>query len=185
MIRTPEGQALKNAGSGRRWPLIIIGLISLNMCIVAVTVICANSDKSFAIEPDYYKKALDWDRTATARDRGAALGWNVAVTLAEPRKDSSKPVMRVSLQGPASADGQSTAPLDGAQIQVEAFAQARSGQRVAIDPVGVGGGIYEADAPITRAGLWEVRLKIKRGPDSLSFVRTLLVQGSLGNGGDR
>lgn len=184
MIRTPEGRALKSAGAGRRWPAIIIGLISLNMCIVAVTVVCAVRDKSFAIEPDYYKKAVEWDRTARERDRGVAMGWDVAVTLLEPRQGARLPVLRVSLQGPAVAGGTPT-PMDGAQVQVEAFAQARSGQRVSAAAEGVGGGVYEVEAPVTRGGVWEVRLKVKRGPDSLSFVRTLLVGGTPSDGGGR
>jgi hypothetical protein len=70
-------------------------------------------------------------------------------------------------------------------VQIEAFAQARSSQRVSVVAEGVGGGVYEVEAPITRGGVWEVRLKIKRGPDSLSFVRTLLVPGAIADGGGR
>lgn len=184
MIRTPQGQALKNAGAGRRWPAIIIGLISLNVCIVVVTVVCATRDKSFAIEPEYYKKAVEWDRSARERDRGVALNWDVAVSLIAPRQGSRLPVLHVSLHGPAVAGG-APVPMDGAQVQVEAFAQARSGQRVSVVAEGVGGGDYEAEAPVTRAGLWEVRLKVKRGPESLSFVRTLLVPGAVADGGAR
>jgi hypothetical protein len=186
MIRTPMGTAIKNAGAGRRWPLIIVGLISMNMCIVATTVVCANMDKSFAVEPDYYKKAVEWDRTARERDRGQALGWDVSVSLAEPKSGETaplQPVLRVVLNSTA-APG--SAPLDGAQVLVEAFPQARSSQRVNLIAQGVGGGVYEIGAPINRAGVWEVRLRIKRGPDAISFVRTLIVPGPVaakGGGG--
>jgi nitrogen fixation protein FixH len=173
MIGTGE-QAAGNKAAGRKWAAVIVGLISMNVCIVAVTVVCATRDKSFAIEPDYYKKAVEWDRSALERDRGAALGWGVSVALTPARPGSTEPVVRVSLNGPPSAG----APLDGAQVQVEAFAQARSGARLKFYAEGVGGGLYEGAADISRPGLWEVRLRVRRGPDSLSLVRTLVVPGS-------
>lgn len=176
MIRTLDRAATDRA-AGRKWTAIIIGLLSMNICIVAVTVVCATRDQSFAIEPDYYKKAVEWDRTAKQRDRAAALDWGVSVSLAEPRAGSDQPVVRVTLKGPAATGA---VPLDGAQVHAEVFAQARSGSRLNFYAESVGGGVYESPAPIARPGLWEVRLKIRRGPDSLSLTRTLLVSGEKG-----
>lgn len=180
MIRTSE-RAAANKAAGRKWAAVIIGLISMNVCIVTVTVVCATRDKSFAIEPDYYKKAVEWDRTARERDRGASLGWGVTLALAPPPAGSTEPLLRVTLKGPESAG---SLPLDGAQVHIEAFAQARSGERLTVYADGIGRGVYQVAAPVTRPGLWEVRLRIRRGPDTQALVRTLLVPGP-GKGGAR
>lgn len=46
--------------SGRKWPLLVVGLLSLNVCVCALTVAAATRSPA-VVEPDYYKKALDWD----------------------------------------------------------------------------------------------------------------------------
>ena len=37
----------------------------------------ATSDGSFAVEPDYYQKALHWDDARSAAAENAGLGWTV------------------------------------------------------------------------------------------------------------
>ena len=37
----------------------------------------ANADPSFSVEPDYYRKAVDWDSTMAQRARNEALGWQL------------------------------------------------------------------------------------------------------------
>ncbi|MFT3686806.1 MAG: FixH family protein [Phycisphaerales bacterium] len=177
MIKTAKGESLRRAGSGKRWPLMIVGLLGLNATVVVVTIVCATSDRSFAIEPDYYKKAVEWDRAARERDHAAELGWDVQAALVPPAAAAARPVLRVTLNRPAPAGASAAAPtpLDGAQVQVEAFPQARSSQRFSGSAVGVGNGVYEIEAPMTRAGLWEVRIRINRGPDALAVLRTLTV----------
>lgn len=176
MIRTAKGEALKKAGTGLRWPLMIIGLLALNMTIVVATIVCATSDHSFAVEPDYYKKAVEWDRTARERDHAAELGWDVGVSLKQPRAGSDRSVICVTISKP-SDKGHHESPtlLDGAQVQIEAFPQARSSQRLTGAAVGIGNGEYDFEAPISRTGLWEVRVRINRGPDALAVTRTLIV----------
>jgi len=47
-----------------RWPLIVIGLLLGHMAIMFVAVVLATRDRaSSAVIPDYYQKAVDWDRT--------------------------------------------------------------------------------------------------------------------------
>jgi hypothetical protein len=84
-------------------------------------------------------------------------------------------VLRVQLLKPADGGTRAGTPLDGAQVQIEAFPQARSTQRVAGTAAGVGGGVYELEADVGRAGLWEVRVRVHRGPDALAVTRTLTV----------
>ncbi|MBY0396941.1 MAG: FixH family protein [Thermoleophilia bacterium] len=175
MIRTPHGEALKLAGKGRRWPAMVVGLIGLNASIVITTVVLATSDKSFAIEPDYYKKAVEWDRTARERGHAAELGWDINVSLNPAKARAAGPTLRVTLARPAQTTGQAATPLDGAQVRIEAFPQARSGWRISGAAAGIGKGVYDLDAPVNRPGVWEVRIHIQRGPDAAAVTRTLIV----------
>ena len=46
-----------------RWPLIVIGLLLGHMAIMFVAVVLATRDHgSSAVIPDYYQKAVNWDR---------------------------------------------------------------------------------------------------------------------------
>lgn len=48
----------------RLWPGMIFALLGLNACVVGVTLYLAHSDRSFAVEPEYDRKALAWQETA-------------------------------------------------------------------------------------------------------------------------
>lgn len=50
----------KKAPSGFQWPLMVVGLLGLNICICAVTITAATKTKP-EVEPDYYRRALQWD----------------------------------------------------------------------------------------------------------------------------
>ena len=67
----------------------------------------------------------------------------------------------------ADRDGQ---PLDGATVDVVAFSHARGSDRTAVTLLPAGSGRYEAPVRFTRAGVWEFRLAIQRGPDTFTYV---------------
>lgn len=62
------------------WPGIIFVLFGVNFLIVAVTVVGASRTAS-PIEPDYYTKALNWDRTQAQAQRNRSLGWSVTPSV--------------------------------------------------------------------------------------------------------
>ena len=53
------------------WPLGVVGMLGVSLSVCAFTVVAATSDKSFAVEDDYYAKAVAWDDTAAQRVRAA------------------------------------------------------------------------------------------------------------------
>ncbi len=66
--------------SGRIWVVAVVGLLLLNMCVCAVTVVAATSNPvASAVEPDYYQKAVDWDRSRAEWPDPAKLGWSVTI----------------------------------------------------------------------------------------------------------
>src|SRR5688572_28616544 len=58
-----------------RWALFPIGLLGILVSVQAVLFSLSRNDPSFAVEPDYYRKAVSWDQHAKQLATSARLGW--------------------------------------------------------------------------------------------------------------
>lgn len=149
---------------GWYWPVglavLLAGSAGANIALLIIT----SRDASFAVEPDYYAKALAWDETMAQEARNEALGWSLGLRV-EPTAERGTMTVWVRLADRAGA------PIDGARIAVETFHNARASRvlTAALEPRGPD---YAAVMPLARPGLWEFRLRVTRGPDV--FVATLL-----------
>jgi nitrogen fixation protein FixH len=141
---------------GKRWAWIVVGLLGVQMAGVVVMMRIAKDDAGFAVEPDYYEKAVRWDETARARASAERLGWGAAATLGPVIGAEGERELRVRLDGAG-------AGLTGATVRAEVFPHARSGQRSRVELVELEGGEYAARVAAVRGGLWEVRLEITKG----------------------
>jgi nitrogen fixation protein FixH len=130
-----------------------------NIALVVIT----SRDTSFAVEPNYYAKALAWDQTMAQQARSEALGWSLGLRV-DPADARGRKTVTVRLADRAGA------PIEGAEVAVEVFHNARASRilSAALSPEGQG---YVAVMPIDRPGLWEFRLRVTRGPEV--FVATL------------
>jgi nitrogen fixation protein FixH len=130
-----------------------------NIALVVIT----SRDTSFAVEPNYYAKALAWDQTMAQQARSEALGWSLGLRV-DPAAARGRKTVTVRLADRAGA------PIEGAEVAVEVFHNARASRilSAALSPEGQG---YVAVMPIDRPGLWEFRLRVTRGPEV--FVATL------------
>jgi hypothetical protein len=149
---------------GRYWPVAIVGLLVSGAAANIGFMIVANRDATFAVEPDYYRKAVDWDRTMAQEARNVELGWRVSAQL-EPIGDGrARLVARV-----ADRDGR---PVTDAVVVVEAFPSARAREIASftLAPAGAAGA-YAVTLTRARPGLWELRLRVTRGEQV--FTRTL------------
>ena len=61
------------------WPLIVVGLLLGHVSIMVTAVILATGDKSFAVLPNYYDKAVNWDKNQAELRASEKLGWQVTV----------------------------------------------------------------------------------------------------------
>ena len=158
--------------SGRMWPVFIVGLLSMNASIVAVTVYLAVRDKSVATEPDYYAKALAYNDTIQLRESSAKLGWKAEPTF-RPGADGRSIDLVVTL---IDRDGN---PIEGATVSAIAFASARSGDRQSLSLTHRegAGGLYASPVRITRAGVWRVRLLARRGDDKFAYETDVFIPG--------
>jgi nitrogen fixation protein FixH len=144
------------------WPWMIIALLGLHATLVVVTVVTATRDPSFAVEPNYYQKSLHWDATAQQARDNVRLGWT----------------LNLEIKGVAGASGERTVactlvdregrPLDGAHIDLVAFAFARGRDRLSAVLTPQGDGVYEAAARVAVKGKWEFRFVVSRGPETFT-----------------
>ena len=149
---------------GWYWPVglaaLLVGSAGANIALVVIT----SRDASFAVEPDYYAKALAWDETMAQQARNEALGWSLGLRV-EPTGERGRMAVIVGLSDGAGA------PLPGARIAIEALHNARASRVLTaiLEPRGLG---YTALMPLARPGLWEFRVRATRGPDI--FTATLM-----------
>lgn len=153
---------------GKKWIVMILALILMNMGIVATTVYFAGSDRSAGVEPDYYARALNYDRVVDQRATNARLGWNARMNLVSDA--SGKARLAVTL---LDREG---APVTDASVRAEAFASLRSGQRTntSLAPANEQ---YVATVPISARGMWRVHLTATRGLDTFTSEQDVMLDG--------
>lgn len=153
-----------NLKPGVLWPFIIAGALGLHVVGSLVMVYFATSNESYAVEPDYYQKALAWDEKRAQDRHNTELGWRLEFTV-EPASAGKDPVVRAEL---TTTDGEH---ITGATVAVETFANARRDDilTATLDASGTG---YQTTVPMRRDGLWEFRFKVTRGDELFTYTDT-------------
>jgi nitrogen fixation protein FixH len=114
----------------------------------------AIDDSSFALERDYYAKAVAYDTEIAQRAQNARLGWSVSASAA-PAQRGKPSRIEARLSDAAGA-------LDRARVKVEALRNASAGRVLEAELREVAPGQYEAELPLERGGLWELRFTATR-----------------------
>ena len=143
--------------AARWWPAALVAVLVVTVAANFALLWTASSDPSFAVEPDYYQRAVQWDSTVARRARSDALHWRAIVQLAPP--DGGQATILVTL---TTADG---TPVDSADVRVEASHNADGANLHEARLLPTGPGLYTARIPSTAMGLWRVDLTAARGPD--------------------
>ncbi len=146
-----------------RWSLFLLGLFSINVFMVATTVYKSATDKTFAVEPDYYAKAMAWDanRAATRTTDDTGMVVNAGLTPEQ---------ILVVL---SDEDG----PVAGATVEVEYFHRARASARSTVTLAETLHGAYAAPADLPKIGLYDLRLTITLGDTVTATTRTVEQRG--------
>ncbi len=146
---------------GHFWPFLIVGLLALAIGANVAMVVLATSDPTFAVEPDYYQKALAWDGTMAQENANQALGWRLEAGCGSGPNASW---VVAALRG---RDGEL---LPGATVAVEAFQGANSGRRVAGPLAARDDRRYEGTLDRLEPGMWELRFTITRGAETYTHT---------------
>jgi nitrogen fixation protein FixH len=141
---------------GAAWPigvaLALGGVVAGNIWVMRI----ASGDPSFAVEPEYYRRALAWDSIAAQARASSLLGWRVTAHL-DPFTAGNGARLSVRL-----ADS-SGATIRGADITVDALFVARAAEIHTVSLAEDASGLYSAQLPVRFSGQWELRLRARRG----------------------
>jgi hypothetical protein len=160
---------------GTLWPWIIGGALALHVVVSLGVVFFATTDASYAIEEDYYQKAMNWDEKRAQDRTNDELGWSLTFAAAPPTAPAEHPTLEVRL---ADIDGET---LAGATIALEAFHKARSEDVIHIALVAAEeAGLYTANPAMRHNGLWELRFSVDHDGDHFTYTETrhLFVEGA-------
>jgi len=148
------------------WPWLLAGMLLVGVGANVALVVVANADPSFAVEEDYYERALAWDAALEQQRRNDRLGWTLTVAARPSPLGAGWTDLEAALVDP---HGRAIA---GASVELDAFHNARAADvfhAVFSEDAGRG---YVASLPIRRSGLWELRVRVVRGEDR--FTTTLV-----------
>lgn len=149
---------------GLGWPIGIATILFATVASNVGVILLTKDDPSFAVEPDYYRKAVEWDSTTARRARSDALGWQVTPRVTVGDRASVLALALVDAAG---------APVTGATVRGELLHVARAADMQVVTFTSDGDG-YAATVQMPRAGVWELRLEAQRGADT--FLRTLRLE---------
>lgn len=153
---------------GTAWPIgvttVLAAFVAANLAVMRV----ADQPAALAHDPDYYRRAVNFDAERAVAARGARLGWRV--TLDAPPAGAACAV-RATLADHAGA------PLDSAVVRVSAFHLAHADDiRAAAAAPTRDAGAYVAALALDRPGRWEVTVDVWRAREHLVVTRRLEVR---------
>lgn len=144
------------------WPFFLIGLLIAGASTNLFMVFLAVSDPSFAVEDQYYKRAIDWDKEMAQQKQNALLGWSIQLQTqlskaVSAAKNKGRMALRVHV---LDAKKKAIVPTE---VKIVSFHNARASQlyRRTLKPNAKG--IALAAMPFPREGIWEFRFEITQG----------------------
>jgi hypothetical protein len=158
--------------AGRLWPIAIVGVLAVTVVANVAILQVASEPDHFTMEPEAYAKAVAWDSILEVRAASAALGWHATgrVVAVEGVPARARVIVTLCDRGGR--------PVEGALVRVEAIhnRQARRLRATLPASAGAGGaagaaGEYAATLPLSRPGLWELRVDAERAGER--FVTSL------------
>ncbi|MDX2192472.1 MAG: FixH family protein [Gemmatimonadales bacterium] len=146
---------------GLGWPTAIVAVLALTVGANIWVIRLATNDPTFAIEPDYYRKAVRWDDTQAQRARNARLGWSLEPVLHAATAGGPAELV-VRLADPA---GQ---PVRGAALRVTARHNAHRDAGVAATLAEQPDGSYRGALPLRFGGEWHLQFEARRAHDAFT-----------------
>lgn len=144
-----------------RWrflmPAVVLGLLGGHVLFVMTAITLATGDRSFAVVPDYYQKAVDFDERKAALQASATLGWRAEVLPGQAVDAIGQREVVVILRG---LDGEA---ITEAQVSVSGYHFARASDPVAFTCEEVLPGQYVGQARVGREGFWQFEVDARLG----------------------
>lgn len=154
-----------NTGPGSldgRWAyapwLLLGGLLSIQAVLYSLS----TSDPGFAVEPDYYAKAVNWDAQRAQTRRNEELEYT-AVLQVFPARRHEESTMSLTVNDASSA------PVTKRRVTLTAFANARAAAQQSLSLSETAPGVYSSRFRLDREGIWEFRVSVERGAEVFTY----------------
>lgn len=150
---------------GWQWPLLVTLALAFTVGVNVVMLFAASADPNgTVVEEDYYRKAVEWDRTMARRAASAALGWTATVSVGAADAGGASGASGAAASRIVTVD---LRDAEGSAITDAEVSAVLIHNREAATPVSValasnGDGRYAAAAPLAHAGQWELRIVARR-----------------------
>lgn len=138
-------------------PLVVLGLLGGHMIFIMVAITLATGDRSFAVVPDYYQKAVDYDERKALLTESAELGWQADLVPSDQLDAVGQREVVVMLRD------QKGRPITDAAVRVSGYHYARAGEPVAFEAIEALPGQYVGKARVAREGFWQFEIDVQRG----------------------
>jgi nitrogen fixation protein FixH len=152
---------------GMGWPIAVTMILGSTVAANVWVATIASDDPSFAIEQDYYRKAVGWDSTLAQARENRRLGWSLTPAL-DPVGSAGGARLRATL-----TDSMGT-PISDATVRVSAIHISRANDVYRLTLVPTGPGAYGARLDTRRAGQWELRFDVTAG--AMHFTEVVRVE---------
>ena len=136
-------------------PAVVLGLLGSHVLFIIIAITLATGDRSFAVVPDYYQKAVAFDDRKAQLAQSAALGWQVELEPAETIDSHGRRGVVVRLRD---RDG---TQISGAELRVSCYHLSRAGEPVNMELVEALPGQYVGKGRLGREGFWSFDLVAK------------------------
>jgi len=143
---------------GMQWPIAVAVVLGLTVIGDVTVAVIASRDEAFAVEPDFYQKAVNFDDEMALRAASRTLGWQLAPSL-QLGRPGTPGLVSITLRDSTGA------PLAGARVELLAMHNARASRQLTATLKDLGAGSYEAALDAERPGEWELRFMVTRGSD--------------------
>lgn len=158
---------------GMAWPIGITALLLATVAGNLVVMRIASSDPAFAVEPDYYRKAVHYDDVMAQQRMNQQLGWQLVAEVDPIIR--SRPT-RLTIRA-YEATG---TPLTGATLAVMARFNARANDTLTTGLQEEAPGRYVGQLPVARPGAWELRLDAVRDSARYRATTRVMVEQAVG-----
>ncbi len=145
----------KKGGWKRHYWALPVGLLVALTAGQLYMVYTAVDDPGFAVEKDYYKKAIHWDTHMQQVAENRRLGWKLALETRAGKDGHVQLLVHIR--------DEKGRPVRGANVSVETFFNARAGHILTADLRDAGNGSYQSALLLRHRGLWEFRFTATQG----------------------
>ena len=135
--------------AAKLWPWAVGGVLGVTVLANVALLWMANDDQVLAYEPDYYRKAVEWDSTVAQAGRNTASGWRIEARLLRVGEHDAR--LTVTLTDSLGV------VIPGAILTAEAIPIAHATRQTTL-ALPERDGSYQGEFPLVYAGLYEVRL---------------------------